>query len=83
MMHEDMIEQIAEGRGYDKGQSAARSHDHELLNDLISQLKDRRCVVEAEGITTGVRRIQAQIDILEQAKYIIRSGVKGNAADIY
>jgi len=73
-MHEAMIEQIAESRGYDRGYSVGRKYSHELINELIEQLKCERSVAEEDGLTTGVRKTQAQIDILEQAKLCLRAG---------
>lgn len=74
MMHEEMLEQLAESRGHDKGYSLARSRDHELMNELLEHYKHKRQVAEAEGLTTGVRRFQAKIDAIEHAKLCIRAG---------
>lgn len=75
MMNEQMLESIAENRGYDKGFTAGTYHAHELLTQYVSWLKDYRCVLEEEGdCQREVACYQTQINALEDAKHLIRKG---------
>ena len=38
-MHEEMIEQIAEERGYDRGFTAGTKHAHDLISHYIKWVK--------------------------------------------
>ena len=69
---EQLTEELAESRGYDRGYTAGTRHSHELLDKHIQQLKQKRCVLEEDGKHT--QHLQTQINTLEQAKLIIRTG---------
>jgi len=74
-MHEEMLEDLAENRGYDRGFTAGTLHAHELIGEYISWLKGYRSVLEDEGDCQHlVKTTQSQINILEQAKLLIRRG---------
>ena len=80
MMHESMIEEIAENRGYDRGFTAGTSHAHELVNKQLTELKHKRAVAEEEGWPRYDQgfMFQNQINILEEVKLIIRKGYYDN-----
>lgn len=75
-MHENINEEIAESRGYDKGFTAGTLHAHELINTYIDKLKHKRAVWEEEGWPRmdAIYTIQKQVECLEQAKLYIRQG---------
>ena len=70
----DMVEQIAESRGYDRGFSASRQFSHNLLNQLIAELKSKRDVAEEENEKEVLMMFQHQIDIVRESMLIIRRG---------
>lgn len=74
-MHEAMIEEIAENRGYDRGFTAGTKHAHDLLSEYVEWFKDYRAVLEDEGDCPGdVKLFQKHINVLENAKLLIRRG---------
>ena len=76
-MNEEIIESVAESRGYDRGYATSRRVSHDLLNSFIKHLKHQQSVLSADNvsITAGsYEAIMKQINILEHAKYIIRRG---------
>tara|TARA_B100002019_G_C21093319_1_gene509735 strand:+ start:422 stop:658 length:237 start_codon:yes stop_codon:yes gene_type:complete len=75
-MHDEMIEQIAEERGYDRGFTAGTLHAHELLNKHLINLKHKRTVAESEGWIRYDQEytLQHQINLLEDMKHLIRKG---------
>ena len=70
---------IKEDLAYEKGFVAGKKHAHDLLTEYIDSLKHKRAVTEAEGLhvvgnvhmTMG---LQKQINALEHAKLLIRTG---------
>ena len=78
-MNEDICAHVYESRGYDRGFTAGTKHAHDLLTEYIDSLKHKRAVTEAEGLhvvgnihmTMG---LQKQINALEHAKLLIRTG---------
>lgn len=77
-MHEQMLEELAEGRGYDRGFTAGTVHAHDLLTRYIDWLKGLRSVIEDEhGADSSIKQVmkyQHQINALEHAKLTIRKG---------
>lgn len=74
-MHDSMIEQISENRGYDRGFTAGTKHAHDLITQYIDWLKDYRSVLEEEGdCSREVACYQTQINALEHTKTVIRKG---------
>ena len=75
-MHDDMIEHIAEERGYDRGFTAGTLHAHELLDKHLSHLKHKRTVAESEGWIRYDEEytLQTQINLLQDMKLLIRKG---------
>ena len=77
-INEQMVEQIAESRGYDRGFTAGTNHAHGLINNYIDWLKQQRSVLEEENTSepgiNDIQVLQLQINSLEQAKFIIRRG---------
>ena len=72
----EMMQQMHESRGYDRGFSAGVKHTHYLVNEHINALKSRRGVTE-EDSCTGMKQvmdIQHQINLLQQIKLDIRKG---------
>ena len=75
-MHDEMIEQIAEERGYDRGFTAGTLHAHELLDKHLSNLEHKRTVAESEGWIKYDEEytLQTQINLLQDMKLLIRKG---------
>lgn len=74
-MHESMVEDIAENRGYDRGFTAGTKHAHDLLSEYVQWFKDYRAVLEDEGgMEQSVVQYQKHINVLEHAKLLIRKG---------
>lgn len=75
-MHEQMLEQVAEERGYDRGFTAGTRHAHDLLNQYLDSLKYKRGVIEEDGRYSpeSMDLLRARIDSVERAKLIIRTG---------
>lgn len=79
-MHDEMIESIAEQRGYDKGFTGGTLYAHELINEYIQDLKHKRSVLEADGahrrgVMNEIQTLQKQINALQHAKLTIRKGL--------
>lgn len=74
-MHEEMLEKIAEERGYDRGFTAGTLHAHELLNEYVKWIKDYMRVLEEEGdCQMEIACYNTQLNALQQAKQLIRTG---------
>ena len=75
-MHDEMIESIAEQRGYDRGFTAGTLHAHELLNEQLVNLKHKRTVAESEGWIRYDEDylLLHQIKLVEELKLLIRRG---------
>jgi hypothetical protein len=74
-MHESMVEEIAENRGYDRGFTAGTKHAHDLLSNYVQWFKDYRAVLEDEGgCSHDVNLFQKHINVLENAKLLVRKG---------
>jgi len=75
-MHDEMIEQIAEERGYDRGFTAGTAHAHELLNKYLEGLRHKRVVAESEGWMRYDEDfvLQHQIRLVGDLKLLIRKG---------
>lgn len=76
-MNEEIIESVAESRGYDRGYVTSRRVSHDLMNSFIEHLKHQQAVLSADNVNINVGTydtIMKQINILEHAKYIIRRG---------
>ena len=75
-MNEEMLESIAEERGYDRGFTAGTKHAHDLLTQYAQGLKHKRQVMESEGwikFDTDFH-IQTGINLVEDLKQLIRTG---------
>ena len=74
-MHDEMIESIAEERGYDKGFTAGTLHAHNLINQYMDWMKDYMAVLEDEGdCEREIACYQTQWNALAHAKLVIRTG---------
>jgi len=74
-MNEQMLESIAEERGYDRGFTAGTLHAHNLLDKYLQALKQQRSVYESEYMfESRVHDTQKQINAIEYAKQVIRTG---------
>ena len=74
-MHDEMIESIAEERGYDRGFTAGTLHAHNLINQYMDWMKDYMTVLEAEGdCEREIACYQTQWNALAHAKLVIRTG---------
>jgi hypothetical protein len=74
-MHNEMLEQIAEKRGYDRGFTAGTKHAHDLINQYIDWVKEYCHVLEEEGdCSHEIACYSTQINSLNYAKYVIRKG---------
>lgn len=74
-MHEEMLEQIAENRGYDRGFTAGTKHAHDLLGNYISWIQDYCTVLESEGdCQREIACYKTQLGALEHAQYVVRKG---------
>ena len=74
-MNEQVIESVAEERGYDRGFTAGTLHAHNLLDQYLQALKQQRSVYESEYLfESRVHDTQKQINAVEYAKQIIRTG---------
>jgi len=74
-MHDEMIESIAENRGYDRGFTAGTKHAHDLINQYMDWMKDYMTVLECEGdCQREIACYQTQWNALAQAKLLIRTG---------
>ena len=76
-MNEEIIETVAESRGFDRGYATSRRVSHDLMNKFIDHLKHQQAVLSADNVNMTMGSydtILKQINILEHAKYIIRRG---------
>ena len=74
-MHPEMINEIAENRGYDRGFTAGTLHAHELINQYMDWMKDYMGVLEEEGdCEREIACYQTQWNALDHAKLVIRTG---------
>ena len=74
-MHDEMIESIAEERGYDRGFTAGTLHAHNLINQYMDWMKDYMTVLESEGdCEREIACYQTQWNALAHAKLVIRTG---------
>lgn len=76
-MNIEMAESIAEERGYDRGFTAGTKHSHDLISQYVAWLKDKRTVIESDnlhGMEYDIMTCQKQINALEYAKRVIRTG---------
>jgi len=74
-MHDEMIESIAENRGYDRGFTGGTLHAHNLIGQYMDWMNEYMTVLEAEGdCQREVACYRTQWNALNQAKQIIRTG---------
>lgn len=74
-MHPEMLEDIAENRGYDRGFTAGTLHAHNLIDQYMDWMKDYMRVLEEEGdCQREIACYQTQWNALDQAKLLIRTG---------
>ena len=74
-MHEEMIREIAESKGYDRGFTAGTFHAHELLNNYITFLEQQYAVVENDDNNQYVKAaLSNKINTIVKAKALIRRG---------
>lgn len=74
-MHESMIEDMAEGRGYDRGFTAGTRHAHDLISKYIDWIDEYCIVLEAEGdCQHEIECYRTQRGSLNHAKHVIRKG---------
>ena len=74
-MHPEMINEIAENRGYDRGFTAGTLHAHELIGQYMDWMKEYMSVLEEEGdCQREIACYQTQLNALDHAKLIIRTG---------
>jgi hypothetical protein len=78
-MHEEMIEQIAENRGYDRGFTAGTKHAHDLLTNYENWIKDyiktlEQFEDEPDDCLREIACYKTQLGALEYAKMVIRRG---------
>ena len=74
-MHPEMIEEIAENRGYDRGFTAGTLHAHNLIGQYMDWMKEYMLVLEAEGdCQREIACYQTQWNALVYAKKVIRTG---------
>ena len=74
-MHEEMIREIAESKGYDRGFTAGTLHAHELLNNYITFLEQQYAVVENDDNNQYVKAaLSNKINTIVKAKVLIRRG---------
>ena len=74
-MNEQMLESIAEERGYDRGFTAGTLHAHNFFAQYLQALKQQRSVYESEYLfESRVHDTQKQINAIEYAKQVIRTG---------
>jgi len=75
-MHEEMIREIAESKGYDRGFTAGTLHAHELLNKKLVDLEHKQTVAESEGWPRYDQDIMFQIQMktIRDMKLLIRKG---------
>lgn len=74
-MHENVIESIAENRGYDRGFAAGKLHAHNLIGQYMDWMKDYITVLECEGdCQREIACYQTQYNALDYAKLLIRIG---------
>jgi hypothetical protein len=74
-MHDEMIESIAENKGYDRGFTAGTLHAHNLIGQYMDWMNEYMTVLEVEGdCQREVSCYRTQWNALNQAKHIIRTG---------
>lgn len=74
-MNEEMLENLAEDRGYDRGFTAGTKHAHDLLDTHLQALKHKRAVLEEDWPRYDeMIAMQWQIQTLEEMKLLIRTG---------
>ena len=74
-MHEEMIREISESKGYDRGFTAGTKHAHELINNFIGFLEQQYAVVESDDNNQYVKAaLSNKINTLVKAKSLIRRG---------
>lgn len=74
-MHPEMIEEIAENRGYDRGFTAGTLHAHNLIGQYMDWMKEYMMVLEDEGdCQREIACYQTQWNALDYAKKVIRTG---------
>lgn len=74
-MNEQIIEQVAESKGYDRGFTAGTLHAHNLIDEYMKWMKDYMTVLECEGdCEREIACYQTQWNALDHAKLIIRTG---------
>lgn len=75
-MHEEMLEQMAENRGYDRGFTAGTKHAHDLLNNYIDWINDyiKTLQDESDDCLREIACYKTQLGALDYAKMVIRRG---------
>jgi hypothetical protein len=74
-MHPEMINEIAESRGYDRGFTAGTLHAHELVGQYMKWIEEYISVLEDEGdCQREIACYQTQWNALDSAKKLIRTG---------
>ena len=75
-MHEQMLEQLAENRGYDRGFTAGTKHAHDLLNNYIDWINDyiKTLQGESDDCLREIACYKTQLGALDYAKMVIRKG---------
>lgn len=83
-MHEHMLEQLAENRGYDRGFTAGTKHAHDLVNNYIDWINNyiKALQEESNDCLREVACYKTQLGALDYVKMVIRKGHWDDDADL-